>query len=201
MDNVWFGCVLRRRVVTYVLRRVENLERQSVQKLALCEQTANWLKPPASLASNEVRNGAKLGDFISRETLNIFFHIIYCLISLFASICSQQRFQLWVAIPPNSLFIFIVRYGRDLRVVNAVVQSYVCDHVSPCSVLFVFERRMIDFLDSVTFRKDTFADEIEIFDPCREPRHFWGSDLLHSVGNYVEFLDCFLDHFAVYVTL
>ena len=54
MDDIWLWRVVWLRMVPDVLRRMEDLKRESIQKLTLRKQSTNWLQSPARPGLQEV---------------------------------------------------------------------------------------------------------------------------------------------------
>jgi len=93
VDDVWFGGVKWHAVVADVLGRVEHLEGEAVQELALSQKATHGLKAPAGLGLKKFRDGIQLWYLILSEA-DVLLKLLNGPLELLARISLEQVLQL-----------------------------------------------------------------------------------------------------------
>ena len=176
-----------------ILRGVENFKSETVQELSLGKKATNWFESPACLVLKKSGNVLELGDVVLAEAGDVLFHVADGLVGLFARIRHQQLFELRIAMFPCSKLIIIIFHNRNSVIIESVIKCDLSDVLPSLLVILVSEGGVINFLDSVTFGKNSFSNEIKIFESCWEPWHLRCSNFGHVVCDYSKFLDDLFD--------
>ena len=192
VNDIWFRSILRIRMVSNVLGWMEDFKCKTIQELSLGKKPTNWFQLPSSSTLQIFRDTSKLWDGSRTKSFNILFHIWNCLIGFFTSICFQHGLQFWIAVVPGFCLIFVVINSRNF-LTNSVCKRDICYLFSSFPIFWVSKTWMICFLDSFSFSKCFFTNEIKIFDSCWEPWYFRCTDFLNIVCYQTKFFDGFLD--------
>jgi hypothetical protein len=161
VDHVGLRGVEGLGVVADVLGRVEGSEGQAVQELSACQEAAYWLEPPLGLFGDVGGYIFKLGDVVGPEAA-VFLHLPQGVEALLVGVLIHKGHQLLVAELPGLLLLFGILHLRNSLMGHRVVNPHLSDRVSPLTVLFVSELRVVTVLNTVSFSQGPLADAVKV---------------------------------------
>jgi len=106
-------------------------------------------------------------------------------VELFASTVLKHFHQARVDVFPNALLLSRVIKRRN-RITNSVVKSNLGDLLTTFSVLGVLEARMVSFLNTITFRKNSLSQVVQVRNLSWEPWYFSWTNRSDVVANLAQ---------------